>query len=180
VTLNPELVLPGFHFGEPRIVAEEFQYPTNFGDVRQTERNRFSRVHVLLPIRRPAAAYSVKLLLPVLCVVLCAALMLVLRPTHVDARIGIGITALLTIVALQITTNEDLPEVDYLVLMDKIYIGAYLYVITGLAIVVRTTGLLDGESLPRAARLQRSTLIVTSVLFALIFAGLVAAAILGG
>jgi hypothetical protein len=180
VTLNPELVLPGYQFAAPRIVSEEFQYPTNFGDLRQTKKNLFSRVRVILPIYRPAAAYSVKLLLPIVCVVLCAALMLLLKPTHVDARIGIGITALLTIVALQITTNEDLPEVDYLVLMDKIYVGAYLYVITGLAIVVFTTRMLDGEAIVRAIKLQRLTLIVTSAFFVLGFAGLVASAILAG
>lgn len=43
--------------------------------------------------------------------------------------------------ALQITLNEDLPEVDYLILMDKIYIGAYFFVIGALAMVVRTTKL---------------------------------------
>src|SRR5262245_36388843 len=106
--------------------------------------------------------------------------MLLLLPLLVDARLGIGIAALLTIVALQITTNEDLPEVDYLVLMDKIYIGAYLYVITGLAIVVFTTRMLDGEALMRAIQLQRRGLLLTSVLFVLGFAGLVALAILAG
>lgn len=165
VTLNPELSLPGFRIDAPTIEARRFDYPTNFGDLRQTSKNVFSRVAVTIPIFRPTATYSVKLLLPVFCVVLCAALMLMLRPDHVDARIGIGITSLLTIVALQITTNEDLPEVDYLVLMDKVYIGAYLYVAIGLAVVVYTTRLLDGAAIDRAIRLQRATLAITTIGF---------------
>lgn len=180
-TVNPELVLPGFTFGRPTLTSAPFTYPTDFGDPRDTKNNVYSRVTVGLPIARPAWTYAVKFLLPVLCVVLCAALMLVLRPSFVDARVGIGITALLTVVALQITTNDDLPNVDYLVLMDKVYILAYVYVIAGLGVVVRTTRLDAGPGAEEAAaRLQRRALVGLSAGFLLAFCAVVVHAIIAG
>ena len=179
-SVNPQLVLPGFTAGAPALSVAPFHYPTDFGDPRDTKNNIYSRVVFALPISRPAWTYSVKFLLPVLCVVLCAALMLVLRPSYVDARVGIGITALLTVVALQITTNDDLPNVDYLVLMDKVYILAYVYVIAGLAVVVRTTKLLEGSSAEAADRLHRRALVVLTSLFVLAFAAVVGHAVVAG
>lgn len=181
VTVNPDLVLPGFRFGQPRLVVAPFHYPTDFGDPRDSKANVYSRVTVELPISRPTATYAIKLLLPVLCVVLCAGLMLVLRATWVDARIGIGITALLTIVALQITTNDDLPNVDYLVLMDKVYILAYVYVIAGLGVVVHTTRAVDrGQDLAETERLHRKALYVLSGVFVAAFVSVVVHAIVVG
>ena len=134
--VNPDLSLPGFKLGAARLEIADAGYPTGFGAAPSS---RHSRVTVSLPLERPAVAYGVKLILPVACVIFCAALVFLFHPRHVDARAGLGITALLTIVALQITLNEDLPDVDYLILMDKIYLAAYVFVIACLAWVVWTT-----------------------------------------
>jgi len=79
----------------------------------------------------------------------------------VDSRVGIGITSLLTIVALQITLNDDLPEVDYLVWIEKFYLSTYLYVIAGMAVVVKTTWMVEGENgnAARAVRIDRICLV---------------------
>lgn len=156
--VNPRLSLPGFKIGAASLEVEPFSYPTAFGDPRVAGPTRFSRGRLTLPIERPALAYSVKLLLPVLCVIFCASLLFLFQPQYVDARVGIGITALLTIVALQITLNADLPEVDYLILMDKVYLGAYLFVIGALGSTVYTTRLHDRGQGARAARIDRRTL----------------------
>lgn len=146
LAVSPELSIPGFKIGDSTLTVSPFRYNTDFGDLRHKGETAYSRVRLSVPLSRPALTYSVKLLLPILSVIFCASLMFLFHPKHVDARVGIGITALLTIVALQITLNDDLPEVDYLVLMDKVYLGAYLFVIAGLAAVVKTTGIPDKES----------------------------------
>lgn len=158
VTMNPELHLPGFVIGKPTFKVIRTEYPTNFGDPRGEKHNIFSRARIEIPIERPVLTYSAKLLVPVFCVILCAALMFLFSPAYVDSRVGIGITTLLTIVALQITLNEDLPEVDYLVLMDKIYLASYLFVISGLGLVVKSTSLLAREGASAAERLDRRSL----------------------
>ncbi|MBI5200581.1 MAG: hypothetical protein HY925_03260 [Elusimicrobia bacterium] len=158
VTRSPELRLPGYALGEPRLSVRSRSYPTSFGDKRAHAAEGYSRVRLEVPVSRPALTYSVKLLLPIACVIFCAALMVLFDPKHVDARVGIGITALLTIVALQITLNADLPDVDYLVLMDKVYLGAYLFVIVGLGLIVRTTRLADLGQGAKALRFERRAL----------------------
>ena len=165
--VNPAMGLPGYRSEAPSLEIRDFQYPTKFGDTRAQEPESYSRVTLRLPIHRPRGTYAIKLLLPVLCVIACASLMFVLKPTYVDARLSIGITALLTIVALQITLNADMPDVDYLVLMDKIYVGAYLFVIAGLAVVVRTARMVESDQLAAAIRLHRRAMIGLLSLFLL-------------
>ncbi len=172
IRVNDKLTLPGFIFGEPRISILEQKYSSNFGDSRIDGNSRYSRVRIELPIHRPRGAYAIKFLLPIACVVFCASLMFLFSPKYVDARVGVGITALLTIVALQLTLGDNLPEVDYLVLIDKIYLGAYIYVVAGLALVVRTTWMLelheeDPDVLAKANKLDLIALGIFSVVYLL-------------
>lgn len=165
-TTNPTMVLPGYRSAAPELAIADRQYPTRFGDPDRSEPESYSRVTLRLPIQRPRDTYMIKLMLPVLCVIACASLMFLIRPTYVDARMTIGITALLTIVALQITLNADLPDVDYLVLMDKVYIGAYLFVIAGLLVAVRTTRMIADEAqIPRAIEIDRKAMVSLLVLW---------------
>ncbi|MGE0614258.1 MAG: hypothetical protein AB7P04_01345 [Bacteriovoracia bacterium] len=178
ISMNPQVELPGYKLGEPKLTVSTASYPTDFGDPRSRSDNAFSRLKIEIPIHHPTFTYLIKLLLPVLCVIFCAALMFLLNPTYVDSRVGIGITSLLTVVALQITLNEDLPEIDYLVLMDKIYLGAYIFIIASLAIVVKTTWTLEKGKVQRAIQLDRLGLItLTSGFFVFLAVILISAAV---
>lgn len=161
-TVAPTLELPGFLIGTPRISVGKGEYQTDFGEGK---RHAYSRARFELPIRRPLVTYGAKLLVPILCVVLCAALMFLFHPKYVDSRVGIGITALLTVVALQITLNDELPEISYLVLMDKVYLGAYLFMLSAMGVVVRSTWLVERGSAARAIQLDRRALTVLLALF---------------
>jgi hypothetical protein len=163
VTINPHLVLPGYEIGQPTVRVANERYPTHFGDLRAPEPGLYSRLRVEIPVSRPMFAYAVKLLLPVFCVILCAGLMFLFAPRYVDARVGVGTMALLSIVALQMTFNQDLPDVGYLMLMDKIYICSYLFVIGGLAAVVRTTHLVDEGRVEAGTRLRRGILVALAL-----------------
>lgn len=167
ITVNPELQIPGFQIGKASINASTRSYPTNFGDLRDRATDSFSRIQVDIPIERSVLAYTLKLIFPIFCVIFCALLIFFLHPSRVDARVGIGITALLTIVALQMTLNEDLPEIDYLVLMDKVYLAGYLFVIACLALVIRTARLHDRELCDRAVRIDRRSVLILAPLYVL-------------
>jgi len=167
VSINPDMELPGFQIGKPEIKVISKSYPTNFGDIRDKNTDTFSRIMVDIPIERSVLAYSVKLIFPIFCVIFCALLIFLLHPSRVDARVGIGITALLTIVALQMTMNEDLPEIDYLVLMDKVYLAGYLFVIACLALVIRTARLQDRELCERAILIDRRSVLILAPIYLL-------------
>ncbi len=99
----------------------------------------YSRVIFGLQVTRPAGTYALKLLLPMLLVALTAALALSVHPQYVEGRIGIGITALLTLVALQLTSDSGLPDVNNLILLDKLYILSYVFVVLTMAVIVRNS-----------------------------------------
>ncbi|MCA9194392.1 MAG: hypothetical protein KDB03_21630 [Planctomycetales bacterium] len=180
LAMNPRLLLPGFRIATPELGIESFAYPTTFGDPRRSEPNTYSRVRIAIPIRRPIWTSSLKLLLPVLCVVFGASLMLRLKVTLIDARLGVGITSLLTIVAIQLAANETMPNVDYLVLLDKIHLAAYAYVLICLGIVLRTHRLVDSGQVDLAERFQFRGYWFTNLLFLSVVACLVAVAIFQG
>lgn len=180
VALNPRLVLPGFRVGAPQLSLETFAYPTAFGDTRRSEPNRYSRVRVAIPISRPIVTSSLKMLLPVLCVVFGASLMMRLKATYIDARLGIGITSLLTVVAIQLAANETMPSVDYLVLMDKIHLAAYVYVLAGLGVVLLSVRQVEAQHLAGAERMQRRAYWISSALFLAVVAILIGAAVVTG
>jgi len=155
ITLNPEISLPGYHIGTPSLTIVDKAYPTAFGDTSASAPPSYMRVTLSMPVTRPLVTYALKLLLPILIVVCSGAMMLLVHPNYVDGRIGIGITALLTLVALQLTMNSQLPEVDYLMMIDMIYFAAYLFVVAGLALVVRGSWLAGADNLDLAIRRDR-------------------------
>ena len=139
VMLDSGITLPGFTVGKPTMLIGENIYPTNFGDLSEPNQETYSRVILSIPVTRPVVSLSIKLFLPIMLVVLCAALVFFIKPKEVGARIGLGITALLTLVALELSSSAALPDVDYLLMLDKIYLLAYVFVIVAVARAVATS-----------------------------------------
>ena len=139
VVIDPILTLPGFTVGKPTMRITTNTYPTNFGDLSVARAEPYSRIVISVPVTRPVVAMSLKTFVPILLIVVCASLVYFVRPRYVEGRIGLGITALLTLVALQLTATASLPDVDYLMMLDKIFLLAYLFIIVALARVVATS-----------------------------------------
>lgn len=139
IALNPSISIPGFRIGTPRLDIVDNQYPTNFGDLTVAEQETYSRAILVVPIARPITAIAIKTFLPILLIIMCASLVLLMRPQYVDARVGLSITALLTLVALQLTGGSALPKIDYLTLVDKVFLASYAFIMLVLARVVHAT-----------------------------------------
>jgi len=120
VAMNPSIELPGFIIGKPELKIINKPYPTAFGDLAQPDPAPYSRAIVSIPISRPVLSGITKSFLPVFIVVLVAAAALLLAPSRVEARVGLSITALLTLVALQLAATSGLPDVGYLLMLDQI------------------------------------------------------------
>ena len=116
-----------------------FVQQADFGDLAEPEATDYSRLNLNIPVTRPIVAMSIKTFVPIALIVVCAALVFFVRPRYVEGRIGLGITALLTLVALQLTSGASLPDVDYLMMIDKVYLLAYLFIILALVRVVMTS-----------------------------------------
>lgn len=139
VIIDPVITLPGFNVGKPSMRIVTNTYPTNFGDLSVAKAEPYSRIIISVPVTRPVVAMSLKTFVPLVLIVVCASLVFFVRPRYVEGRIGLGITALLTLVALQLTATASLPDVDYLMMLDKVFLLAYLFIVIALARVVATS-----------------------------------------
>lgn len=112
-------------------------YASNFGDVgSDVQASKFAQLSFNLNITRPESYFIWKLLLP-LVVVLCGAwIALLLNPVLTETRAALPASALLTTVFLQQSYNGALPETGGLVLLDKIYVAAYILIVVTLARVI--------------------------------------------
>ena len=164
IALSDSITIPGWDIDEPTLRVVENQYNTDFGDPSAVN-PIYSRVVIDLPVTRPKGTYALKLLLPMLLVALTAALALSVHPQFVEGRIGIAITALLTLVALQLTSNQSLPEVNYLLLLDKLYILSYAFVVLTVAVIVRNSWVDATGDVAVASRADRRGLILLTVAY---------------
>jgi hypothetical protein len=174
VVLNPGIKLPGFIIGEATLEIVNRPYATAFGDLASPEASPYSRAVVSIPISRPVWSGIVKALLPVFIVVLVAAAALLLSPSHVEARVGLSITALLTLVALQLSATSGLPEVGYLLMLDQVYLASYGFVLLVVAMLVLTTSQEEKAVLAGGARALTSGGPVTAFLSVLLYGAVIA------
>lgn len=136
IKISPTVTIPGYILGSPSLAVTDHKYPTNFGDRSAPPDLKYSRIIIQLPLTRDPLPYMVKIVLPILIIILITSLIYILPARMEDARAGIGVTAMLTIVALQWTTDSDLPSVDYLTLLDLIYIISLVYILVAMGYTV--------------------------------------------
>ena len=136
VAITGNVSIPGYLVGPMSVSVVPNQYPTNFGDLTAPPNVSYSRVVVTIPMERDVLPYLVKLMLPIFIVVLITSLIYVIPVRLEEARAGIGVTAMLTIVALQWSTDASLPSVEYLTMLDLIYILAMFYVLIAMGYTV--------------------------------------------
>lgn len=168
ITINDTIYLPGFIIGTPTVKVEPFYYDTTFGDLNFEGGTKYSRAHFLVPLSRPQLSMAVKIFLPIALILACTALVYFVHPLYIEGRLGVVITALLTLVALQLTSTSALPDVDYLLLTDKVYLLSYLFIIVTLWQIVRTSARVRQESYENVGR---SNIIVLAVVTALMAVG---------
>lgn len=136
VRMSPLVTMPGYRIATPSLTVKNHRYPTNFGDLSAPPDVTYSRIIITVPVMREPLPYLVKIILPILIVILITSLIYLLPARMEDARTGIGVTAMLTIVALQWTTDSTLPAVEYLTMLDLIYILALAYVLIAMGYTV--------------------------------------------
>lgn len=136
VTISEQVTIPGFRIGTPTLTVVDHRYPTGFGDLRNPASVTYSRIVLDIPVARDALPYLVKIMLPIVIVVLITSLIYILPARMEDARTGIGVTAMLTMVALQWSTDSDLPSVEYLMMVDVIYILSMAYILLAMGYTV--------------------------------------------
>jgi hypothetical protein len=129
-------------------------YPSNFG-LAVPDVAPYSAIRYDLLVSRPLNYFIWKLMLPLVVVLVSSWGALLLNPSYVESRISLPVSALLTIVFLQQGYSMALPEVGYLVLLDKIYVLSYLLVIAAIMETIITADWIKTKQPDDFQRVQR-------------------------
>lgn len=125
--------IPGWNLGKLGAQVLVHDYKTDFGEGSGTQ--LYSAVQFSMEIQRSQSLFAWKLLLPLILVLITAWLTLILHPRYVEVRTAMCATALLTTVFLQ-QSSLDSSQVTSLVLMDTIYVVAYILIVITFALVI--------------------------------------------
>ena len=135
VAIDASISLPGFVIDPPTLAVRNYEYPTDFGDLAAGSPD-YSRVTVTIPVEREVLPLAIKIMLPVTIIILLTALIYVIPARLEEARTGIAVTAMLTLMALQWTVTSNLPEVGYLMMIDVVYILSMVYILIAMVYTV--------------------------------------------
>ncbi len=162
-----DISIPGWQFKKFELSNLFHIYSTNFGFKKDgVNASKYSAVKFELSVSRPVNYFIWKLLFPLLIVLLSSWGALLLNPSFIDSRILLPITALLTVVFLQQSYTDALPAVNYLVLIDKLYVLAYILIIGAIMETIYTAGIIkSGEenAIEKVKRIDKVFLIGKAV-----------------
>ncbi|MGI9126343.1 MAG: hypothetical protein ACR2JM_16595 [Mycobacterium sp.] len=136
IAISKSVTIPGYRIGMPTLTVAPHLYPTNFGDISAPKELKYSRIIIRVPVDRDVLPYMVKIMLPIMIVILITSLIYIMPARFEESRAAVGVTAMLTIVALQWSTDADLPSVEYLTMLDLIYILSMLYILVAMGYTV--------------------------------------------
>ncbi len=129
-SVAPELKVPGWTVMKPVLEVGHVTYP---GALGLPADGAHSRVRFGVTLERPWRVFFITMFPPILLVMMCCWFIFFLRPVHVEARVGTAVTALLTIVFLQLAFTDDLPYLGTTVLLDQVFNFSYAIITAVLA-----------------------------------------------
>ena len=132
--LGNSLRIPGWQINGWSSQSFAHDYGSKFGE--EAADSTYSTAVFSIEIGRPASFFYWKLLMPLFMVLLAGFAALFLSPQNIDSRTALPAGALLTAIFLQKSYSDSLPDVGYLVLMDKIYLVAYALIVVTLVRVI--------------------------------------------
>ena len=159
---DPEIIIPGWNIERLRFNSRVHKYVSNFGLPENRDNNSYNNLSFSLTLSRPLQYFLWKLLLPLLIVLLSSLGATVIHPKYVDARIYAPFGALLTTVFLEQAYSSKLPDISYLILLDKVYLVVYLTILAGIFHAIYTANLVKDDadsSYAKAKRIDKTYII---------------------
>jgi hypothetical protein len=138
--IRQSLNLVGWNNEGCKLSSTVHDYGTNFGNPEENAQ-QFSNLTYSITLSRPPSYFLLKMLLPIFVVMLVSIGALLLHPDHMDTRSSLPIGGLLTAVFLQQSYSGALPDIGYMVLMDKIYLLCYTLISLILLQIIRAGNL---------------------------------------
>ena len=169
---DSNMTIPGWNITSLNSRGLIHDYITNFGDSSLKNASKYSSLNYAILIERNTNYFVWKLIFPMIIVLLTNWFSLLLKPSWVDLRTTMPATALLTAVFLQLSYSDKLPQISYLILIDKIYILFYLFIIATLLQIIWGNSQIESEedeiNTIRVIRIDRISMLIQFALFIII------------
>jgi hypothetical protein len=171
------LAIPGWQINNWSSQQLVHDYGSFFGAEKAGSASVYSTLRFDLEIARPVNFFIWKLMLPLVILLMASWMILVLNPKLIEVRTALPATGLLTAVFLQQSYSDGLPEVGYLVLIDKVYAVAYAMILLTLlrAIWTSRTELESASAIATARSTDRKLLVSQIALFIVAVAAIIVA-----
>jgi hypothetical protein len=166
-SLRKDFTMPGWNMSGCDLAIGTNDYHNNFG-LADNKTDVFSTATFSLGIARPWNYFLWKLMLPLAIVIFSSIGALLIEPTYIDARISLPIGGLLTTVFLQQSYSDALPDVGYMVLMDKIYLLSYIIIAAVMWQVMVAGNMIASVKADEPEKIRHREKILT-IIFSLIF-----------
>lgn len=161
-TLN----LPGWQVTEVRQLPDTHTYHTDWGSPIPTgKQSRYSRYTFAVKVKRLVYPYLLKFLLPLVVIVLISFLVFFIDAEHLGTQVGIGLVAFLAALIFHSMQSNQLPDIGYLVLIDKFFILSYTVIFLTLVQTVVAHTLHRRGAVERAAALDGLSRILFPALY---------------
>jgi hypothetical protein len=164
--IGSNLQIPGWSLGGWSAEIFKHDYGSNMGEDGAS--TIYSTAQFNIHIERPRSYFYSKLLMPLLIVLTVALSALFLAPRAIDARTALPGGALLTAVFLQMSYSDSLPQLAYLVLMDEIYLVAFILIVATLVRAIVTfqrSEKADAMTLDRIMKTDKILVFVQFIVF---------------
>lgn len=125
--VGTSIQIPGWQLNGWTAQSFKHDYGSNFGE--DSTASIYSATEFSININRPMSFFYWKLLLPLFIVLSAALASLYIKPTDLGVRTALPSGSLLTAIFLQKSYSDALPDLGYLVLMDKLYLVTYSLII---------------------------------------------------
>lgn len=157
-----------FNFHQTKISTGLGIYQTDFGDPEFEPKTAYSRITTTVLIDRSFTPYISKLMIPLFIILLLVYYVFFIPADKIDIAAGLTVTSLLSAIAFQLSVVGEMPEIGYIIYMDKIFYSCYFLIAVSMAQSLLTYYLNESEE-PYKKRLAIRLDILFRFLFPVLF-----------
>jgi hypothetical protein len=143
-------------------------YNSNFGDPDFPSVSEYSRINLSVIIDRAFTPFITKLIIPLGIILFLVYFVFFIPADKIDMAAALTVTSLLSAIAFQLSVNSDLPEIGYIIYVDKIFYTCYMLIALSMAESLWTF-YLDYSGDEKKKRLAIRIDLISRFLFPLIF-----------
>lgn len=158
-----------YNIYKSEILLQNGEYNSDFGDPSFVDPiTNYSRITTTVYINRSFTPYIAKLIIPLMIILILVYVVFYLPAEKIDIAAGLTVTSLLSAIAFQLSISGEIPEIGYIIYIDKIFYSCYTLIALSMVESI-ITFYLDRSGKPENIRLSVRLDLIFRFLFPLLF-----------